>query len=237
VSRWPPLQAVLFDMDGTLIDSEYLTERAVSEVFARYHVPVDVLERLDLGAFHGVAWPRIASSVCDVAPELATQASHDTVQAQLQASFHAGLLADDPHEIAGAVAAVTAAAAQVGVALVSSSDRASVEHVVARLGLRELLEHRICAEDCERTKPAPEGYLKAAALLGVPPASCLVFEDSVAGLAAARAAGMRTVAIVGSGFNDGALGAGLDALIALADEVIADYTALPPDFFRTQSAP
>ena len=212
-------------MDGTLIDSEYLTDRAVREVFARYQVQAGVLERLDLRAFHGVAWHRIAALICAAAPQLAAQAGAAVVQAELQASFHGGLLRDDPREIPGAVAAVTAAAAHLAVGLVSSSDRASVDHVVARLGLGDLLRHRVCAEDCDRTKPDPEGYLRAASLLGVPPEACLVFEDSEAGLKAARAAGMRTVAIAGGdpiGDTD-------------ADQVIADFTVLPPGFFRTRS--
>jgi sugar-phosphatase len=67
--------------------------------------------------------------------------------------------------------------------------------VVARLGMEELIDAVCSAEDEVRGKPSPDVYLRAAELLGVPPASCLAVEDSVLGVLSARAAGMRCVAI------------------------------------------
>jgi beta-phosphoglucomutase-like phosphatase (HAD superfamily) len=78
----------------------------------------------------------------------------------------------------------------------------------------------VSAEDCQRSKPDPECFQIAAQRLGIACERCLVFEDSVAGLQAARAAGMHTIAI----------GPGADKA-PLSDRMIADFTELPVGFF------
>jgi len=206
------IQAVLFDMDGTLLDSEHLTEEAVQIVLERYGVEVEV----DCTRFHGVTWRGIAGTLRSLAPALTDL----PLEVELQAYFHRGLEETAPPVIPGAPQAVAAAARRLSTALVSSSDRASVELVVGRLDLGEHFETLVCAEDCQRSKPDPQCYQIAAKRLGVDCAECLVFEDSVAGLQAARAAGMRTVAIGRDGGSD-----------SPADLVIADFTELPQGFF------
>lgn len=226
------LHAVLFDMDGTLIDSEYLTDQAVMAALVRYAVDAKTRAAIDLSQFHGVAWHRIADTLRQQAPQLTAQVSSAELQVQFQDSFHQGLLTDDPRQVPGSVAAVHAAvAAHLAVAIVSSSDRASIDHVVARLDIEELLQERIAAEDCTRSKPDPQGYLLGAARLGVLPEHCLVFEDSVAGLQAARSAGMYTIAIAGS--DDPAAHA---RLAPLADEVMTNFNSLSANFFTDASS-
>jgi len=207
------IQAVCFDMDGTLLDSEHLTDAAVASVLARYQVDIDV----DSTRFHGVTWVQVEHTLQGLAPTLADL----PLAAMLQAEFHAHLIATTPPVIAGSPQAVIAAAQRVGTAVVSSSNRASVEHVVARLNLAEALQYLVCAEDYQRSKPDPQSYQQAAESLGVECSQCLVFEDSVAGLAAARAAGMRVVAIRPP-----------SSAPVSADLVVADFTQLPAGFFE-----
>ena len=95
--------------------------------------------------------------------------------------------------------AVRYAAARVPVVVVSGAARAEIEPVVDAAGLTASLRGIVAADDVERGKPHPEGYLRAVELLGdVPPGDVLVFEDTEAGVAAAKAAGMRCFALVGT---------------------------------------
>jgi HAD superfamily hydrolase (TIGR01509 family) len=83
--------------------------------------------------------------------------------------------------------------ARIGV--VSGSGREAVEKTLRVLGIDQLVEVAVCAGETEHGKPDPDPFLKAAELLGIKPADCLVFEDGEAGVAAARAAGMSWVRI------------------------------------------
>ena len=135
-------------------------------------------------------------------------------------------MTQSPPLIRGAHEAVLAAAAHHDVAIASSSNRESAEHLVDRLSPHEAVGVRVCAEDCQRSKPDPDCYLRASERLGHAPAHCLVFEDSLAGLRAARAAGARTVAI-----THGKTPAQIADVRPFADLCINDYTDLPADFF------
>jgi beta-phosphoglucomutase len=92
-------------------------------------------------------------------------------------------------------AAVRFAAARGPVAIVSAAVRSEIEQVVAAAGLADVFATIVSEDDVERGKPDPEPYLRAAALLDVPPAELLAFEDSEPGVASAKAAGLRVVAL------------------------------------------
>ena len=212
--NWPhPIEAVLFDMDGTLLDSEHLTDAAVAHLLKVHDLDLEV----DSTAFHGRTWSRAAETLQKLAPSLRTV----DVAAELQAEFHRALVETVPPVIAGAPEAVMAAARRRATALVSSSDRESVEHVVARLGLGEHFTHLVYAEDIQRSKPAPQCYEVAARALSVEPNHCLVFEDSIPGLQAAIAAGMY---VIGIGTDE--------QRQAIAHRCIGDFTELAEGFFE-----
>ncbi len=214
------IQAVAFDMDGTLTDSEGLTARAIASLLADHGITAAADD--DARWFHGVTWASIAATLNRDHPELAGAAT----AAELQARFHESFVGQPPPLIGGAREALLAAAAHHPVAIASSSNRESVESLVDRLRLHDAIPVRVCAEDVRDSKPHPECYLEAAARLGCEPAHLLVFEDSLAGLRAARAAGARTVAI-----TQGKTAAGLDEVRPLADLCVRDYTELPAGFF------
>lgn len=218
-------EAVIFDMDGTLIDSEDRGEDAIRVLLESRGVDCEGAGRLT--RFRGATWEYIANELCRAFPTLAGSA----LAADLQGSFHASLLAAPPPEIPGAKAALVAALRSFPTAVATSSNRESLELALRQLGVAGKGLVTVCAEDVRRSKPAPDGFLTAAERLGVPASRCLVFEDSDAGISAAGAAGMTVVAIAAGRSRDERR-----KLQARASLVISDFTKLPPGFFARPSA-
>lgn len=206
-------------MDGTLVDSEGYTERAIAAVVRQRGIGA---LPLDQSRFHGVTWQQIAEVLAEMYPQLCVK----DLASELQRRFHTLLHDEPPTLIAGAGQAVAHASRALPTALVSSSNRQSVELLMGQRDLLRCFRVTVCAEDCTRSKPDPECYLLAAQQLGCPTRRCLVFEDSLAGLRAAKAAGMTTVAITGDG-----RGEAREVVHSLADACIDDFNALAPDFF------
>jgi sugar-phosphatase len=204
------VEAVLFDMDGTLILSEDRTDRAVLALLAEHQItaPSD----FDLSDFHGVTWATSARSLTERWPAL----EGGDVAGGLQRHFHQTFITDPPPVVPGAVEALTAAASSFPVAIVTSSNRETLELVCQQLQLMELLSTTVGAEDCSESKPSPEPFLVGAKRLGVSPQRCLIFEDSSAGVEAGLASGASVIAIGSASGHEPS---------------IADYTTLPEAFF------
>lgn len=115
-----------------------------------------------------------------------------------------------------------AAAWPVGVA--SGALRADIDLILRGAGVGDLFAFIVAAGDTDRTKPAPDPYLRAAELHGVPPAACVAIEDSHWGLESARAAGMRTIAITHT-YPRAALAGSADAVIDSLSELTRDFVA------------
>lgn len=213
------ISATIFDMDGTLIDSETLTAPAI-DALCREH-GIDGAD-LDCTQFYGVAWRDIERALKAHHPRLAGRSG---LAERLHAIYHEMLAAAPPPLIPRSRESVVAASGLMPTAIVSSSGRASIQLTIGRLDIAHAIDFYAGAEDCEQPKPAPDGYLKAAATLGVPPGECLVFEDSIAGLQSARAAGMQLVAVTHRCTDPDLAG-------RIADAVITDYRDLDDDFFR-----
>jgi mannitol-1-/sugar-/sorbitol-6-phosphatase len=193
------VDAVLFDLDGVLVDSDAIYERH----WRRWAAERDVDPEAVLAVHHG----RRAVEVI----ERLTSGLDVTAEA---ARYNAGLEADRDFEglalIDGAIEMVMALPPDRW-AIATSGPRAVAEPRMAHLGL-PIPRVLVTADDVARGKPAPDPYLAAAAGLGFDPACCLVVEDAPAGIASARAAGCRVIGVASTHRAD-ALG-GADAVVA-----------------------
>ncbi|MCW2885167.1 MAG: alpha-glucosidase [Streptosporangiaceae bacterium] len=180
------IEAVLFDMDGTLVDSDAAVERAWL-AWARWF---GVAGAKVLALAHGSPSER---TVRRVAPWL------DDHQVTAAAQHQLDLQYTDLHDVGAAPGAHDAlavlAARRLPWGVVTSADRRLAGLRLAAAGIEPPL--LVTVEDTARGKPHPDGYLKAAAALGADPVGCLVVEDSEPGIAAGRAAGMPVAALRG----------------------------------------
>jgi sugar-phosphatase len=185
-------RAVLFDMDGTLVDSTAVVEQVWGEFAARYGLDLEEILRTSHGVQARDTVTRFAPAGTDVTALTAELGAMERVRTQ-------GIV-----PLPGA-ARLLAALPGDAVALVTSADRILAGIRMNAAGL-PMPATAVTAELVTRGKPDPEGYLKAAANLGVDPEDAVVFEDAPAGIAAGVAAGIRTVAV---GPNTGPLPAGV----------------------------
>ncbi|HET9167745.1 MAG TPA: HAD-IA family hydrolase [Candidatus Angelobacter sp.] len=173
-------KAILFDMDGVLMDSTPSVERVWRTWAAKHGLDPDRIAPLAHGR-------RSIETIRAVAPEL-DAAKENVIVEQMEIDDKEGVTA-----LAGA-AELLAHLPPDRFAIVTSATRPLA---VARLGYAGIPvpRHMITADDVTHGKPSPEPFLKGAALLGFAPEDCLVFEDSPAGIASARSAGMKAIAL------------------------------------------
>ncbi|KQM80672.1 HAD family phosphatase [Agromyces sp. Leaf222] len=218
----PPqrFQAVLFDCDGVLVDSETITNGVLRVMLHELGWPISVEECVD--RFIG----RALSDEFDVIEEHTGIRPDQAWLLEFRARRNTAL-AVDLQPIDGAVAAVAAVAAAFDgrIACASGADRAKIELQLAKVGLAEVFgAHVYSGMETARSKPAPDVYLAAAAGLGVDPSACAVVEDTVAGVTAGVAAGATVF-----GFASGGLASTApEALIAAgASRVFTRMAELP----------
>ncbi|WP_040781991.1 HAD family hydrolase [Rhodococcus ruber] len=182
------VQAVVFDLDGVLIDSEPLWEQVRRQVVAEYggRWTDEAQSRL-----MGMSTPEWARYLSD---GLGVDLPPDDVAALVIERMGAGY-ADRLPLIPGAVEAVRAMAARWPLGLASSSPQALIEAVLDAAALGDVFTVALSTEGVARGKPAPDIYLTVAERLGTNPARCAAVEDSSNGLRSAAAAGMRVIAI------------------------------------------
>jgi HAD superfamily hydrolase (TIGR01509 family) len=182
------IEAVVFDMDGVLIDSEPVWEQVRRRVVAEYggHWAADTQDRL-MGMSTG-EWSRYLSE--DLGVKLSPAQVADVVIEAMAARYteHLPLMP-------GAVDAVRRIAGRWVVGLASSAPRSLIETVLDAAALRPAFAAVLSTEEVARGKPAPDAYLEAAARLGVAPAASVAVEDSSNGLRSAAAAGFTVIAV------------------------------------------
>ncbi|GGW16321.1 hydrolase [Streptomyces libani subsp. rufus] len=196
--EWSP-EAVVFDCDGTLMDSERHWQEARDQAFREYGLQPPSGFREQAAGLHYEDCARLMARLVDK-PELA-----EALTGALLDHFVA-LVAEDPVTMPGAVPLVRLLSTRLPLAVASNCPRVVVEGSLERAGLRRYFQHIVVPDhgDGVRPKPYPDVYTVAARLCGVDPCGGLAVEDSLTGVEAARRAGLRVLGVGPRPQGDGA---------------------------------
>jgi HAD superfamily hydrolase (TIGR01509 family) len=212
----PTIDAVVFDLDGVLIDSEHVWDQARRELAAERGGRWTETASRDMMGMSSLEWSRYMHDVIGV-PDPPEEISTEVVR-RLEEIYRRDLPLVD-----GAVDAVERLAARWPLGLASSSNRELIDLVLDLSGLARYFRATVSSEEVGRGKPEPGVYLEAARRLDVAPERCAAVEDSEAGIRSAKAAGMRVLAIPNPHFPP------KDDALALADDVLGSLAELGPE--------
>jgi HAD superfamily hydrolase (TIGR01509 family) len=208
------IRAVVFDMDGVLLDSEQVwddvRETLARERGGRWHPGA----QRDMMGMSSPEWSRYMHDRIGLREPPAE--INDLVVARMLERYAAG-----PPWLPGAIEAVRRTAEAYVLGLASSSNRELIDLVLAAGGIDALFRATVSSEEVAAGKPAPDVYLETARRLDVAPAECAAIEDSHNGIRSAKAAGMRCIAIPNAHFPPG-------GAVAEADAVVASLAELTP---------
>jgi HAD superfamily hydrolase (TIGR01509 family) len=182
------VHAIIFDMDGLLLDSEVYWARARTEYCASVGCDWRHEDELSVKGYNSPEWAAAIRSRCgiDAGPADIIHA----VEARMRQLYTERLPI-----LPGAESVVKTLARRYPLAIASSSPPSLIEFAMERAGLFSCFKVVVSADTVGKGKPAPDVFLAAADRLGYPPAEIAVFEDSTAGITAARAAGMFVIAV------------------------------------------
>lgn len=184
--------AFLFDLDGTLVDTEEAWAGAIVDFLAECGVEMTV-ERI-LPSIVGRNWLDINRSLHQRFPEIGDTTVEEDSR-RLRKFFNARVADPTTMIIPESVEFMKRVASKAPVAIVSGSPRADIEKAARMMGVDGLVRFSLGAGDYAKGKPDPSSYLAAAERFGVNPDLCVVIEDSEVGVAAGVAAGMRVIAL------------------------------------------
>ncbi len=194
------MEAVLWDMDGTLVDSEKLWDISLAALYAELGGELRPEVRASMVGSSAENTIRTVYTDLGLEHDPRAMAESDRWLHTYTAELFDGELpwCEGAHELLEALAAEGTP-----MALVTNTQRALTDRALHSIG-RHYFSATVCGDEVARGKPAPDAYRRAAALLGLPPAGCLAIEDSVTGTAAAESAGCPVLVVP----NDVAVPAG-----------------------------
>jgi HAD superfamily hydrolase (TIGR01509 family) len=216
VSDHPASEAVIFDLDGVLIDSEQrwnaAKEELVREAGGRWRDDAP-------GVMMGMSSPEWSAYLHD---ELGVPMEAEAISREVVRRMLEGYERELPL-LPGASEAVHALAARWPLGLASSSNREVIDRVLELAGFGDAFRVAVSSEEVDRGKPAPDVYLVVAERLGVQPARCAAIEDSSNGLRAAASAGMAVIAVPNAHYPPE------DDALSLASARVATVGAVTPE--------
>ena len=216
-----PIEAVVFDMDGVLVDTEHLWDEvreALTEEWGGRYTPEAQEAMMGMSS---PEWSRYLHETVGLSEP------PDVINEEVVRRMLARYETDLP-VVPGAIEAVRRLAEDgLGLAVASSSNRELIDAVLRRLELTEQFDVTVSSEEVARGKPAPDVYVEAASRLGVDLSRCVAVEDSASGIRAAHTAGMRVIAYPNRHYPpDGEVLALADATLASLDELTRDLVRL-----------
>jgi HAD superfamily hydrolase (TIGR01509 family) len=214
------IEAVVFDMDGVLVDSEQVWDDVREGLARERGGRWSARAQRDMMGMSSPEWSLYMHEEVGL-PESPGEINREVVARLL------GRYVDGPPWLPGALEAVRRCAARWPLGLASSSNREVIDAVLAAGAIAECFAATASSEEVGRGKPAPDVYLAVAGRLGVDPVRCTAIEDSHNGIRSAKAAGMRCVAIPNAHYPPGEAVAEADAVVASPDELTA--AVLDPD--------
>jgi HAD superfamily hydrolase (TIGR01509 family) len=210
------IDAVVFDLDGVIIDSEQLWDEVREGLARERGGRWSEQAQADMMGMSSTEWSRYLHEVVGL-PEPPEEINREVVRRML------GRYSEQLPLIDGAVDAVKRLTARWPLGVASSSNRELIDRVLEVSGLAPYFKATVSSEEVERGKPAPDVYLEAARRLGVEPSRSVAIEDSANGILSADAAGMRVVAIPNRAFPPPA------DVFARASVVLESIKELDPD--------
>jgi HAD superfamily hydrolase (TIGR01509 family) len=187
------IEAVVFDLDGVLIQTEELWDEVRSGLAEEHGARYDDEAQRAMMGMSSLEWSRYMHDELGV-PEAPEEISAEVVR-RMEARYR-----DRLPLIAGAREAVERLAARWPLGVASSSNRPLIDAVLELSGLAGCFAATVSSEEVPRGKPAPDVYLEATRRLGAEPARCAAIEDSHSGIRSAKAAGLRVIAIPNPSF-------------------------------------
>ena len=210
------IDAVVFDLDGVLIQTEELWDEVRSGLAAERGARYDDEAQRAMMGMSSPEWSRYMHDELGL-PESPDEISDEVVR-RMEARYRERLPL-----ISGAREAVERLASRWPLGVASSSNRPLIDAVLELSGLGDRFAATVSSEEVPRGKPAPDVYLEAARRLDVDPARCAAIEDSHSGIRSAKAAGLRVIAIPNPSFPPG------DEALAEADVVLDSLDELRPE--------
>jgi HAD superfamily hydrolase (TIGR01509 family) len=217
------VRAVVFDMDGVIIDSEQVWDEVREELVAAWGGRSRPEAQQAMMGMSSPEWSRYMHDELGLAQE--PEEINDEVVRRMLERYRGDLPL-----LEGAVEAVRSLAVSYPLAVASSSNRPLIDAVLATAGIAECFVVTVSSEEVPRGKPSPDVYLEAARRLGVPAGDCAAIEDSANGIRAANAAGMVVIAYPNEHYAPDAEALGLADVVvgALGELGAAVRQARPP---------
>jgi HAD superfamily hydrolase (TIGR01509 family) len=210
------IDAVVFDLDGVLIDSEHVWDEARRALAAERGGRWNDRASRDMMGMSSLEWSRYMHDV------IGLQESPEEISAEVVRRLQA-IYREQLPLLPGAVEAVDRLAARWPLAVASSSNRELIDLVLELSALDRRFRVTVSSEEVARGKPAPDVYLEAARRLGVEPGRCAAIEDSENGIRSAKSAGMCVLAIPNPQFPPA------DEALSQADDVLESLDELTPE--------
>ena len=183
------IKAILFDLDGVLIDSEPLHFEAHKKALEKFGVQLSLEDYMNFGVAKGDE-----NLYANVAQKFNVTIDRNEISSFKKKIFKE-ILDAKGSLISGVLDVLKKLDGKCDCAIVSSGSKTSVDHIVDTFGIRKFFKVIVTGDDVERVKPFPEIYLKAIEMIGYEKEACIAIEDSETGIASAKAAGLRCVAI------------------------------------------